>query len=857
MDYKKQIVDLLHKVKVFAQDNFILLYAAISFICFAFILNTCLFTVISVNEGDFFSVYKIILFPEKRIELLSYLLTVPILFGLLVLYFLLYLNINKIKNYFSELTPKIIFSLLPANLAVNLLICFKLGNGLKYTLVIFLIWTIMFILPLYFIKNLREKSINIFNKFFDKPLKCVIITSIVVFSIINLFTIFKPFVFKPLFIYNEVNLIPIETILYDMNKKPVIVDNNAFKEKNNINGFRKNYDIRYPNRSLGGENCVSVSNLLLKDKMNKLINDFYNNTSYKFDGIINYFYIADNKVCYINELTKKDVNLFKDNIEKKYWKDIDNLYYSSKELYTPKGENLGGLVRPDKSEAELLDIAQFKKANNFNDILQNVTFWINHQNHILSTISQLNLGRNPNDVFMQYGYGTTLLLQKMLNLQNGFNFQDYYHSINVFYYIYYVALFALMFLLFRNPVAVTASYSLLLIALNKFMYIHYHIAPGANPLRHFFDVFVIGFLFYYFKTKNKWLLVFADLCCIGGIFLYPSYGIMLALSMVAMSVISYFIQKDKFELNNASVLFVTSLFAYKFFNIGLNYGMDNYLYGLSGFLATKYGLMLIYALVIFSYILILKNIKTENQENILYRNLLLLLTLYSQGMTLYFLTISEITHFLVIAPIYILTLFVFGKLLFLTFNIKVNQVVQFLLLVYIFHFSVATYMEHMSLKKGYLAETKAHPVYEWKMPHSNFTSNMNPKYFEDSIALLQNEKYSKTPEIYIISQYDSLLTLLSDKYNALPYIEVQWYMTKLSIFKSLQEQLEQDKPQYIFVDNVLAMDNLEALLDKDNFRVKLQMYQRLVLLRSLFETVKKDYKPVESSQLITVWERIK
>ena len=69
--------------------------------------------------------------------------------------------------------------------------------------------------------------------------------------------------------------------------------------------------------------------------------------------------------------------------------------------------------------------------------------------------------------------------------------------------------------------------------------------------------------------------------------------------------------------------------------------------------------------------------------------------------------------------------------------------------------------------------------------------------------------------------------------------------------------MEEDKPQYIFVDNVLTMDNLEALVDKDNFRVKLQTYQRLSLLRSLFETVKKDYKPVESSQLITVWERIK
>ena len=75
----------------------------------------------------------------------------------------------------------------------------------------------------------------------------------------------------------------------------------------------------------------------------------------------------------------------------------------------------------------------------------------------------------------------------------------------------------------------------------------------------------------------------------------------------------------------------------------------------------------------------------------------------------------------------------------------------------------------MSLKKGYLAEANAHPAYEWKLPNSNFTSNMNPKYFEDSITLLKNEKYSKTPEIYIISQYDSLLTfILKVKNKSLP-----------------------------------------------------------------------------------------
>ena len=73
-------LDKIEKLKVFIKDNFVLVYVAISFICFAFILNTGLFTAVSVNQGDFFSAYKIILFPEKRIEILSYLITIPMLF---------------------------------------------------------------------------------------------------------------------------------------------------------------------------------------------------------------------------------------------------------------------------------------------------------------------------------------------------------------------------------------------------------------------------------------------------------------------------------------------------------------------------------------------------------------------------------------------------------------------------------------------------------------------------------------------------------------------------------------------------------------------------------------------------------
>ena len=833
--------EIFVSVKQYLKEHFALIHFAICLGFFAIILTTQLFCLIETNPNDFFGAFSWFLYPKKKIELLSYLITVPVLFMLFFAYIGIYLKIDKIKAFLSNLSEKCIYSLLLFDLIINFVISLKMGKGSIYICFIMFIWLFTLILP-FFKAGYRLPKVNETIKNFSK---ISFFTVVSLFLIFNFVILFKSLVSDKLYIYSEAPFIPSETIIGNK-----VVDYTSFMEQNYLKGNRKLYDIRTPDKSLDGANCVKVDNLNLKDKLNIIIDKIYFDNQYRIENINNYFYIANNKICSVNPVSESEMKVYQEKLAPKYQNDIQKIALNSQNNKPlPEGKQFDKFFYQNNGE----DILIFEKANNQNEVLQHVGYWLNHQNHILSTISQLNLGRNPNNIFMQYGYGTTLLLQKVLNMYHGFNFGDYYHVLNSFYFIYYLALFALIILLFQKPIAIISAIGLILISLNNFWYVHFHIAPGANPIRHFFDIFAVGALYFYFSKNNKLGLLLADLFCIGGIILYPEYGLFLSLAMIAMFIIKQISQKNVFEIFNSVLLLIASLVTFKLFNIGVNYGLDNFLAGLSGFLATKKIINLIYFIVILAYALIIRNLKTQEKENQIYRNLLLFLILYVQGIILYFLTISEITHFLVLAPVYILTLFVFGKLFFATFKINVNTVLKYFLTICIIYFAGKSLYFHENHKSTYIKELKGHPTYEWTMKNANFVSNMNPEYFEDSVKLMQ--KYSTSPEIYIISQYDGILNLLADKYNAIPYIDLQWYLTKLSIFKDLEKQLKEEKPKYIFVDNTLTMPNMEALVDSRHFRLKLQTYHRMKLMRSLFETVKNDYKPVERSYLLTVWER--
>lgn len=676
--------------------------------------------------------------------------------------------------------------------------------------------------------------------------KKIILAVFFIFSIFNLIFIFKPYVAKKLYIYHEFSQIPLTTSTYLGQ-----LDNINYIEQNHLYGYRKIYDIRNPQKNLDGINCTRVSNIKIKDELNSIIDKEQTHLRARTPQyavksfIVNYFYLENNKVCSIAKMSLNDIKKFKSKINPVFHNDFDKIIMNNEKI-------------PNIDYNTPSNFLESNRQNIYQDLLG---FWAHHHNHILSAVSKSNLGVNPSQTFMQYGYGTTIFFKTILNHFHGFNFGDYYRILNSFNFIYYFALLAVLFIIFKNPAVALSAWGLILIILNKFPYIYWYMAPGANPIRHFFDIFVIAFIYLYFKNQKKINLFLVDLFCIAGIFIYPMYGIFLSLACIVTLFFRQIAKKSKFELVNAIILLIASLFAYKAFSIGLDLNSDTYINGLNGFLATKKVLFLIYSIIMVTYALIIKNIKTNNIN----KDLLLMLILYIQGLLLYYITISEVIHFLVLTPIYIITLFVFILLFNDTFNVnnKKNKVTALFFCTAIYAILIfISFPLHFSETAYLTKEFSFHPIYQWEIPHANFNSAMDPKYFVDSINLLQKKSYSQNNKIYMISEYDNFLPLLAKKYNAFPYIDLQWYLVDPKAYNKVKTQLLKEKPKYIFVDKFLTTDKLETVVfmprikeRKWYFKSSLMKYQRLTTLKNLFYEVKKDYKPVASSYLLTVYER--
>ena len=888
----KKSIKLTQKLKNLYQhiykkinQKYTLIFFAMVFISLVFVLTTVLFEVIPTNESNYYTPFLYIYYPDKKIELYSYLLIIPLIFTLFISYIFVIFKREFIDKFFSVISEKTRINYLFILILADTLLSIRIGKGYTYSSIILFSWIILNVLiPVYFLfKEKINAKLSATEK--NKKLICGFLVFVTLFYIFDLIYIFYPHINNRLYLIKEIQNVPLTVKYFDKkkankdvekgdifnknkNQKVELIDDIDFIEKNHIYGYRKIYDIRDKKKMLDGLNCVKVNNpVALKDSLNEIIDkghidvnystlteEFYLNGGFA-NLVFNYFYVDGDKICSINKLSSNDINLLtKDllSVEKEeFRKIVDNNYY---------------IPDFEKEQKKLNPVFLLKEK----DVLQHLDWnsdfymegrWWHHHNHILSAIVKLMNNENPNNIFMQYGLGTNILLSKLLSLKNGYNIGDYSHIINSFYWIYYIPFFIILALIFKNPLMILSSWGLVLSCLNKFIYAHYYIAPGANPIRHFSDIFV-AFLFYlYLRYNNKFLLLLIYLFCILGIFLYPTYGLFLSMAFVAAMFVKQIGKKSNFEILTNSLFLILAIVSYMTFNIGLKLEMTAYLDGVNVFLATKPILCLIFMIFILSYALILKNIRTDS----IYKNMFMFLILYVQGVCLYYITISEITHFLVMAPIYVLTFFIFLKLLFETFNVKEESVKKILVALFVISFLAAAHSFALNIydKYHFLRKGKFFENYEWNIDSANFTSSMNPKYIEDSVKLLQNPKYAVgNKKVCLISEADNLLLPLAKVSNMFDYIDLQWYLSTPKVYAGLLKQLKTEKPEYIFVDSFLASGKVESMVTLNlNFDSRmfywltLRKYHRIKNMENLFKEVQKDYEPVDESYLLTVYKR--
>jgi hypothetical protein len=772
-------------------------------------------------------------YPEKRLLLLAYVLGVLGLFAYYILIVLLLKFIesrNLLEKIFS-LDSRVLLLIFLLNLAVNIAMIFIPLTSLFRLVIALFAWMLLFLLPgirLVGIDRVQSKAIN---KYF---------VWIVAIVIIQFFSVFYPLVNGDLRMMNEYLEIPEQTLINNE-----YVDNATFLNKTGLFTLQK-----YDAASRMGRNSEALTGSFAHMKKSAELDKFIeaNKVKYFYDQEINALRMSNASMTDEERITLLEIA--RDENERKQVNEL----YSARKLYNKE------LKEKEYTAAE----TEFLNKNLFEFIWQIQNRWVvHHHNFVLGPINELALGRDIKDINMQYGLLNIVVMKFLLEHFGGVNYQNYFVLWNSFYYIYYLIFLAVTFFLFRKRIGYMLL-TLLLTAgiLNKIGFQFLFLGPGLNPIRHFFDIIVLLMLYLYEVKRKPPYFIGGIVFSLIGVMNNTQLGFFACAAYIVTIIIKLFLEGKKPKWFEWFLLFITPavvVYMMLFMDLGKDKMVGYYLNGLLGFPISKIIIFIIMFLFSVGYIILVKFSKIDHPLKFVS----VFLLLYSQGIMLYYIWGATDVHFLNLAPIYALTFIVILKLFVdnSTFTKHQHSIVVVCLIPCLLFYAGGMY-NYYKQKNQYDAVFADHKVYEWNFERAKFTSTMDPKYFENSVALI--EKYAPNENgIYMISRFDNFIPFLSNKYSNMPYPDTAWFLnTGKEVNDSIHSILE-NKPEFIFVDTDIERNRQTEIVNEGAIEVGRMSKEselrvlRLDELKKVFLGVKEQYQLVEKSELISVYKKIK
>lgn len=804
---------------------------------------------------------------SKYAEILIYIVNVCITGLLYVLFF--FKNKNR-EHKNSEQNFIIFYSIV----IYNSILVFLHTSKVYYCILFLIVWIILTFYQQFknFISKIKDASLEKTNtgmtinkNTIDSIYKVIFCVLIVQFILL-----FYPYVFQKPKIMNEFLNIPETTIIKTDNEKIEEIDNIDYINTNQLLGFHKRYDIRNPQKSLN-EHCVTFS---LSQSLNNLINrqkyeeTFITKNFVSFHNTNKYYLNKNKELCLIGNMNDSEYIHFNliaknENDEQNISKLLKKSHLYDEKQYTIVQKEIENKKDTKKTESIL---SQFNK-NNSKEIHWQILnrYYFHHQNHLYGPINELNLGKDINQIFFQYGKYNGIILSKIINYIGGLDFENYMKVLYSSYYLYYFVFVFFVFLLFKKNYYVLPILLLTFGALHNITGEILRIAPGMSPLRHFFDIFVFISAYTAFIKKSNIGLFITALLCILSILNEATMGLFISIAFYTTILIRVLtsLKRKKFDVALLCILPVLFYGAYKVAKVSVDYVIKYFKLGLIAFPISSFYYTIIIVSIIVLYAVLIKYFIQKEEKRYSHIFISVMLFIYSQELLLYYVWCSIPDHIFTFIPIYALTVLSFINLYFIHNSSANLKKIEFLLLNIIMIFSIIFYIN--GYKKNYDSEKEfnkifdTHKVYEWIFPRTNFISTMNPKYFMDSVKIIQ--KYSKDNKIYILSKYDSFIPFIAGKYSGMPFFEVSNFLVSKDDINICISQIEQDKPEYLYTDRDIDRDMNTDMISSSAIQFGYLFLEsewrseRLTLMKNIFDKVKNDYEPLESSYLLTVWKR--
>ena len=133
----------------------------------------------------------------------------------------------------------------------------------------------------------------------------------------------------------------------------------------------------------------------------------------------------------------------------------------------------------------------------------------------MAAINELTLGRPLNEIFMQYGFLSTVCMQKTMSLLNSVNYGTYNKIVYSFIYIFIIGALILWFIT-KNGIIL--HFFIIVRYSNKPSFLVFTSWSGRKPLQTFL-IFGFFFCIYIFKNKNLFysFIVIKHTSCLNNI----------------------------------------------------------------------------------------------------------------------------------------------------------------------------------------------------------------------------------------------------------------------------------------------------------------------------------------------------
>jgi len=489
----------------------------------------------------------------------------------------------------------------------------------------------------------------------------------------------------------------------------------------------------------------------------------------------------------------------------------------------------------------------------------------NHTGHILNPINEYLGGKNTSKIYFQYSLGFSFIYKWTMELFGGLALQNYYKC-HLFYILYWALYLFVSIYLFRSVFYVL--FSVVALASGFFMlgYDSFVIAPGINPLIHFFDIPLLFFLFRYFKNRKIYDLTLVVSFGVFGLFINQQFGL-LGMFAALLTLAMFYLENEvgvKRLLKIALLPFaiIAPLVIYRTFQpVATDAVYGYFLKGYFSFRPSNGIVAIVIANAALSYAFLLWKKNDTNP----FKYVFVFLFLYFQALLVYFYWSGLINHFWPIFPIMGLQILTMARMLeqspFLNYK-WVTVVYSIAILAISIPLTVNSLKTFYRQKKSYTNIFATHKVYSWDFDRAKILSTINPAPISDSVALLHQYSGSGTKDkgVIIISVFDNIVPLLADRYSLMPFFEMQWFLISKKDVETAVQRIKQLKPEYIFVGHEVESEQFydpwhvifeESTLETERTSAR----GRLAELRNIFKAVSLDYIPIKTGQLLTVYKR--